>query len=146
METRRKTKKYYRDLIAKQGINTQTSVIKEIFDRYVTADKWGRKQIYLPKETVKFNWNHRIEHICSNKNYPLFFSIYWQGDSTDGNDGADALEVLQRIRGGRDYVIPAEHEFLGDRTYCRHGDLRIEKEELEQVFQALIGYLKPTKK
>ena len=144
METQRKTKKFYRELIAKQMLNTPIDTIKEVVKKYAPEDKWWTR-IYLAEHT-KFNWNHKIERIGVNKQGVVYFSIYWQGDSTDGNDAADLTKVINAVRYGRDYVIPAEHEFLGDRTYCRHSDLRISKAEVEDAYKALIAYLTPQTK
>lgn len=146
METQRKTKKFYRELIAKQMLNTPISTIREVICKYAPEDKWWTR-IYLADKT-KFNWNHKIERIGVStdlKGMP-YFSIYWQGDSTDGTTSADLMSVVSAVRYGRDYVIPAEHEFLGDRTYCRHSDLRISKAEVEDAYKALIAYLTPQTK
>lgn len=141
----RKTKKFYRELIAKQMLNTPIDIIKEVVKKYAPEDKWWTR-IYLAKNT-KFNWNHKIERIGVSENGKgvVYFSIYWQGDSTDGNDTADLTKVINAVRYGREYVIPAEHEFIGNRTYCRHSDLRISKEEVEDAYKALVAYLTPTK-
>lgn len=145
METQRKTKKFYRELIAKQMLNTPISTIKEVIEKYAPVDKWWT-EIYLAKHT-EFHWNHKIEKIgVSRKKGNVYLDIYWQGDSTDGNDGADLSVVLNAVRYGRDYVIPAESEFIGDRTYYRHSDLRISKAEVEEAYKALIKYLTPLTK
>ena len=63
--------------------------------------------------------------------------IYWQGDSTDGND---SLRVDECINGK---TIRGEYEWLGDRTYCRHSDLRISAEEFRNALKAVAKYLSP---
>ena len=90
---------------------------------------------------TEFNWNHQIRgfYIGTYKDSKgkLLADIYWQGDSTDGNDS----EYASALAYGK--VIPAEHEWLGDRTYCRHGDLRITREEFADALKAVAKYLAP---
>lgn len=139
--TQRKTKKYYRELIAKQMLYTPVGVIGEVVTKYAPKNKY-HTEVYLNKDIAEFQWNHRLEYIGVNKKSGrVYLDIYWQGDSTDGNESVVLTDVINAIRSGRYYVIPAEHEFIGDRTYCRHGDIRISKEEVENAYKALISYL-----
>lgn len=142
----RKTKKFYRESIAAQMLATPVELLKEVALKYSPKDKW-HTEIYLPDDAVPFNWNHRLERIGFGKESKrLYFDVYWQGDSTDGNTTVGVEDVVRAVRWGREYVIPAENEWLGNRTYCRHGDLRIEKEEVENAYKYLVKFLSPEKK
>ena len=133
--TIRKTAKYYRDELAKRHTtNDFETLIKEV------CTKFGKdKEISLWKR-VEFNWNHRVEGFrVSSTNGRVLVKVYWQGDSTDGDDYVYLTDVLRK---GID-VIPAEHEWLGDRTYCRHSDIRVERDEVESLIGELAKWLSP---
>lgn len=141
--TLRKTAKYYRDILNSGNISKSLEVLPEIIKKY-GYKRWGGSKsndnINLYGYT-EFNWNHRIEGFFisdykDNKGKVLV-DIYWQGDSTDGNVSEYAKDLVY----GK--TIPAEHEWLGDRTYTRHGDLRITREEFADALKAVAKYLAP---
>lgn len=142
--TQRKTKKYYRELIASRMLGTPVCVIAEVIKKYAPKDGW-RSEIYFRREATPFKWNHRIERIGLNKSgmSSAYLDIYWQGDSTDGNTTVNLSDVIRAVGSGRDYVIPAEHEFINGRTYERFSDICISREEVGNAYKALINYLSP---
>lgn len=138
----KKTAKYYRDILNGSDIRKAVSVLPEVIKKfgYKRWEKYskGNDVIYLRNYT-EFNWNHRINAFILNDKGRLIVDIYWQGDSTDGNDSLYADECIH----GK--VIPAQHEFIGGRTYYRHGDLRISREEFADAVKAVAKYLAPEK-
>ena len=80
---------------------------------------------------TKFNWNHRIDSVYQDNKGRYWANVYWQGDSTDG-DEAISLDELER-----GITIPAEHYYDGERTRTRHSDLRIRPSELKDVMSAI---------
>lgn len=136
----RKTAKYYRDLLTSGNVYNAVKALPEIIKKfgYKRWEKYSKSNdtINLRKYT-EFEWNHRIEGFFLNEKGRVCVDIYWQGDSTDGND---SLYVEECINGK---TIPAEHEFIGGRTYYRHGDLRITAEEFRNAIKALAQYLSP---
>lgn len=136
----RKTAKYYRDLLTSGNIYNAVKALPEIIKKfgYKRWEKYskGNDTLNLRKYT-EFEWNHRIDGFFLNEKGRVCVDIYWQGDSTDGND---SLYVEECINGK---TIPAEHEWLGDRTYYRHGDLRITAEEFRNAIKAVAQYLSP---
>lgn len=132
----RKTTKYYRDeLVKPHNALAMESLIKEVIAKY-----GGEYKRISLSQRVDYNWNHRVEGFCTNSKGEVLVMVYWQGDSTDGDDYVSFREVL---RNGKS-VIRAEHEWLGDRTYCRHGDIRVEKEEVESLIKELAKWLSPS--
>lgn len=124
----RKTAKYYREALKN---NPSEELLKEIVIKY-----GEERDIYLAD--VEFNWNHCIKGLCFGKDKRLYFRVYWQGDSTDG----DVYVLVSDVRRGRAFV-PAEHEVFGNRTYERHGDINVIREEYDSAIKALIDYLSP---
>lgn len=135
----RKTAKYYRDILSGSDMYKAIAVLPEVIKKF-GSKRWSTSKsnniLYL-KHLTEFEWNHQIEGFFLSDKGVLFVDIYWQGDSTDGNDSITAREAMY----GK--VIPAEHEFLGDRTYYRHGDLRITAEEFRNAVKAVATYLSP---
>ena len=139
-KTVKKTAKYYRDILTGNDLRKALSVLPEVIRKY-GVKRWGdsKENDYLSvKKYTEFEWNHQIEafHFVKEKNR-ISASIYWQGDSTDGNDSEWADNLVY----GK--TIPADNEWLGDRTYCRHGDLRISAEEFRNAIKAVAEYLSP---
>lgn len=142
--TPKKTAKYYRDILNSGNISKSLEVLPEIIKKF-GSKRWadyskGNDTIYIRPYT-EFNWNHQIERFFIG-NYKeskgkILADIYWQGDSTDGN----ASEYASALAYGK--TIPAEHEFIGGRTYYRHGDLRITREEFADALKAVAKYLSP---
>ena len=136
----RKTAKYYRDLLTSGNIYNAVKALPEIIKKfgYKRWEKYskGNDTLNLRKYT-EFEWNHRIDGFFLNEKGRVCVDIYWQGDSTDGNDSLYAEECIN----GK--TIPAEHEFIGGRTYYRHGDLRITAEEIRNAIKAVAQYLSP---
>lgn len=124
----RKTAKYYREALKN---NPSEELLKEIVIKYGEG-----RDIYLAD--VEFNWNHCIKGLCFAKGNRLCFRVYWQGDSTDG----DVYVLVSDVRRGRAFV-PAEHEVFDNRTYERHGDINVIREEYDSAIKALIDYLSP---
>ena len=139
--TPRKTAKYYRDILNSGNISKSLSVMPEIIKKF-GYKRWGDKyskqnDVINLRGYTEFNWNHRIDGFFISDKGMLCTDIYWQGDSTDGNESVYASALAY----GR--VIPAEYEWLGDRTYCRHGDLHISREEFADALKAVGKYLAP---
>lgn len=142
--TTRKTAKFYRDIFNSGNISKSLEVLPEVIKKF-GHKRWadyskGNDTINLRGYT-EFNWNHQIEGFFIG-NYKeskgkVLADIYWQGDSTDGNES----EYASALAYGK--VIPAVHEWLGDRTYCKHGDLRISRDEFADALKAVGKYLAP---
>lgn len=133
----RKTNKYFRESLAKAKSLTMTdlkNLIIEVLNKYTDDGK-----VYLRPE---FNWNHMLEAFSYSKKYGLNVYVYWQGDSTDGTEVV-GFDELFRGTSCRDYVIRAEHDFIGGRTYERHGDLRVEREEIYNLCAELAKWIEP---
>lgn len=143
MSTPRKTAKYYRDLFSGCDIWNLIGILPEVIKRFGSKKWYGSKQNdYLNvKKYTEFEWNHQIVGfgISSQKESKgrVYVDIYWQGDSTDG----DASEWANDLLPGK--TIPAVHEWLGDRTYTEHEDIRISRQEFADAVRAIARYLAP---
>jgi hypothetical protein len=138
--TTRKTAKFYRDIFINGNISNAISVLPEVIKKfgYKRHGKYSKTNDYINlKGYTEFEWNHQIEGFFLTDKGRVCADIYWQGDSTDGNTS----EYVNDLRYGK--TIPAEHEWLGDRTYYKHSDLRISKEEFEDAIKALGKFLAP---
>lgn len=138
-KTTKKTAKYYRDILNGNNIYAAVKVLPEVIKKY-GHKRWssskGNNELCL-KGYTEFEWNHRIDGFFLTEKGVACVDIYWQGDSTDGND---SLRVDECINGK---TIRGEYEWLGDRTYCRHSDLRISAEEFRNALKAVAKYLSP---
>lgn len=137
----RKTNKYFRDSLANAknlSFADLKNLIIEVMKKYVDP-KVGRVYLRPP-----YNWNHMLEAFSYSKEYGLNVYVYWQGDSTDGTEIVSFDDLFRGTANGREYVIRAEHEFIGNRTYERHGDLRIEREEIYNLCIELAKYIEPS--
>lgn len=125
----RKTKKYYQNVV-NQGLLSALAILPEIVSRYGKNPQGlrGRKKILVNTE---MGWNHRIIGFSFYKK-ELYINIYWQGDSTDGNDS------IKMVPGRISYHIPAEHYDDGYRTRTIHSDINITAEELYNAIIATI--------
>lgn len=142
--TPRKTAKYYRDILASGNISKSLAIMPEVIKKFGHkrwSDKYSKQNDVINlRGYTEFNWNHQIVGFFISKykgKEDIFADIYWQGDSTDGNES----EYASVLANGK--VIPAYHEFIGGRTYCRHGDLRIGREEFADALKAVAKYLAP---
>lgn len=117
----RKTTKYYKGRLS----NYDTSVISEVIKLY------GRGNRFWLNNETEFCRNHRIQSIQINDKGKLTLSIYWQGDSTDGNNSVLLSEALYG------YTIPAEHFYDCGRTYCRHSDIVIKRSEILDAIKVM---------
>ena len=138
-KTTRKTAKYYREILTNGTISQAVAVIPEIIKKF-GRKRWSTSKhndiIYL-KGYTEFEWNHQIVGFFITDKGQLCADIYWQGDSTDGN----CSEYASSLMYGK--TIPAEHEWLGDRTYYKHSDLRITAEEFKNAVKCIAKYLSP---
>lgn len=135
----RKTAKYYRDILTSGNIHNAVKVLPEIIKKF-GYKRWESSKgndILQVRKYTEFEWNHKIVGFFLTNKGSVCVDIYWQGDSTDGNDSLYAEECIN----GK--TIPAEHEFIGGRTYYRHGDLRITAEEFRNAIKAVAQYLSP---
>ena len=135
----KKTAKYYRDIFNGGNISLAISVLPEVIKKFGSkrwASSKGNDRLCLKKFT-EFEWNHQIEGFFITDNGGVCADIYWQGDSTDGSDS----EYVDTLRWGK--TIPAKHEWLGDRTYYTHSDIRISREEFENAIRAVGKFLAP---
>ena len=140
MATTRKTAKYYRDIFTSGSISNAISVLPEVIKKfgYKRHGEYSKTNDYINlKGYTEFNWNRQIEGFFLIDNGMVCADIYWQGDSTDGN-----LSVYARTLVGG-YTIPCEGDFDGSRTYYKHSDIRITKEEFEAAIRAVGKFLSP---
>lgn len=148
----RKTTKWYRDQLAniESGAKILSEVVKKYGRKYAYKEKQAdgtykeRVSYFYIKTDTEFNWNHRLKEICLYPNGKLLVVVYWQGDSTDGDDSVEFNTLLGKTRYG-DYVIPAEY-YDADRYGVReerHSPLRIERWEVEGLIKQVEEYLSP---
>lgn len=123
-----RTAKYYRENLKK---NPSEELLKEIVVKY--GD--GGQDIYLAD--VEFNSNHCIKGLSLDDG-KLYFYIYWEGDSTDG----DATVLVSDVRDGKAF-IPAVQEVFGQHPSELHGDIHVSRKEYDNAIKALIEYLSP---
>ena len=132
----RKTAKFYRDILSGNNVTQSVSVLPEVIRKF--GYKSGKNYRISVRDLTEFEpWNQEIQSFELNEKGVVFAEIYWQGDSTDGS----YWERLSDILYGK--VIPADNEWLGDRTYCRHSDLRITRDEVLDAIRAVAKYLSP---
>ena len=130
----RKTAKFYREeLVKTQNVNTLNTLIKEVVTKFGSSN-----QLYL--SGTECNWDHWVRGFSVDKNGVLYVKVYWQGDSTDGDDYVLFNEVY--IKGKS--IIRAESYWDGKRTRFTHGDIIVEKFELESLIKVLAEWLSPT--
>ena len=130
----RKTAKYYREeLVKTQSVNTLNTLIKEVVTKFGSDN-----DIYIAG--TECNWNHWVRGFSVGKNGILYVKVYWQGDSTDGDDCVPFSEVFGRGKS----VIRAETYWDGYRTRFTHGDINVEKFEVEQLIKLLAEWLSPS--
>ena len=134
--TVKKTTKYYRDILAGDDTRKAVSVIPEVIRKYGINDTFDRHYINIETE---FNWNHQITGFTLGYNGRLYAGIYWQGDSTDGND----CELVDNLLGGK--TIAATWDNVGGTVgyVQRHSPLNITKEEFALAVKALAKELTP---
>lgn len=128
----KKTKKYYRDQVAINEYHA-LAVLPEIVSHYGKNPKGcrGRKEVFVDTE---MGWNHRITGFSFYKK-DLYIDVYWQGDSTDGND---SIKIIPKRT---NYRIPAEHFDDGIRTRTVHSDINIDSDELYEAIKKLVNSL-----
>ena len=130
----RKTAKYYRkELVKTQTMNTLNTLIKEI------VTKFGSRNV-LSIGGAECNWNHWVKGFSVGKNGVLYVKVYWQGDSTDG----DTHVLFSEVYGRGKSVIRAETYWDGYRTRYTHGDINVEKYEVESLIKLLAESLSPS--
>lgn len=130
----RKTAKYYREeLVKPQSMNTLNTLIKEIVAKFGSSN-----DLYIGG--AECNWNHWVKGFSVGKNGILYVKVYWQGDSTDGDDYVSFNEVYGRGKS----VIRAESYWDGNRTRFTHGDINVEKYEVENLIKLLAEWLSPS--
>ena len=130
----RKTAKYYREeLVKPQSMNTLNTLIKEIVTKFGSSN-----DLYI--SGAECNWNHWVKGFSVGKNGVLYVKVYWQGDSTDGDDYVSFSEVYGRGKS----VIRAESYWDGYRTRFTHGDINVEKYEVESLIKLLAEWLSPS--
>lgn len=134
MATIRKTAKFYREELVKvQNVTTLNTLIKEI------VLKFGKdNNLYI--DGADCNWNHWVKGFCVNKKGEVFVNVYWQGDSTDG----DTCVHFNEVYGKGKSVIKAETYWDGSRTRFRHGDISVEKYEVEKLIKLVAEWLSPS--
>ena len=126
----KKTKKYYRELIptitsAYKLEEVVIEVIKKYKPRGLETEMW---------------WDHQLKDLVVDKN-KLYVEVYWQGDSTDGEDYVIFSNVYNRR-----HTIPAKSYFDGYRTRYDHEDIRIEPSEVKELINNLVNWLQPKSK
>lgn len=127
----RKTAKYYREeLVKPQSINTLNTLIKEV------VAKFG-KDNHIRIDGAECNWNHWVTGFTVGKNGILYVDVYWQGDSTDGDDWVSFNDVYGKGKS----VIRAESYWDGNRTRYVHGDINVSKDEVVELINLLSKWL-----
>lgn len=134
MATTRKTAKFYREeLVKTQSMNTLNTLIKEVVAKF-----GSNNDIYIAG--TECNWSHWVRGFSVGKNDILYIKVYWQGDSTDGDACVPFSEVFSRGKS----VIRAETYWDGYRTRFTHGDIIVEKFEVDSLIKLLAEWLSPT--
>lgn len=127
----RKTAKFYREeLVKPQNVNTLNTLIKEVVAKF-----GNNNSLYI--DGAKCNWNHWVKGFSVSKKGDLSIMVYWQGDSTDGDDYVSFNEVYNRGKS----VIRAESFWDGHRTRCVHSDINVTKDELIELIGLLSKWL-----
>lgn len=130
----RKTAKYYREeLVKTQSTTILNTLIKEIVAKFGSDNT-------LRISGAECNWNHWVKGFTISNRGELLVIVYWQGDDTDGNDYVPFNEVYGR----GESVIRAESYWDGYRTRYTHGDINVEKYEVEQLIKLLVEWLSPS--
>lgn len=132
----KRTAKYYRDILATGNIRQGLAILPEVIKRYA---KDGRINLAKSDTDENFNWNHLVEGFFLSKDGGLYASVYWQGDSTDGNDSILACKVR---KGG---YIPARYDEIGGprAMECVHDAIQFEDWEMEAALKAVAKWLAP---
>lgn len=130
----RKTAKYFRDMLA---TTQNTSMLNVILTEVVL--KYGADRT-LRISGAECNWNHWVKGFTISNRGELLVIVYWQGDDTDGDDYVSFNEVYNRGKS----IIRAETYWDGCRTRFTHGDINVEKYEVEQLIKLLVEWLSPT--
>ena len=130
----RKTAKYFREMLA---TTQNTSMLNVILTEVVL--KYGADRT-LRIGGAECNWNHWVKGFTISNRGELLVIVYWQGDDTDGDDYVSFNEVYNRGKS----VIRAETYWDGYRTRYTHGDINVEKYEVEQLIKLLAEWLSPT--
>ena len=129
----RKTAKFYREeLVKTKNTSTLNTLIKEI------VTKFGSDNTIRIGGT-ECNWNHWVRGFHVTKKGEVLVLVYWQGDSTDG----DGYVSFNDVYGRGNSVIRAETYWDGSRTRFTHGDINVEKYEVEQLIKLLAEWLSP---
>lgn len=130
----RKTAKYYREeLVKTQNMSTLNTLIKEIVTKF-----GNNNDLYIGG--AECNWDHWVKGFSVGKNGVLYVKVYWQGDSTDGDDYVLFCDVYGKGRS----IIRAESYWDGCRTRFTHGDINVEKYEVESLIKLLAEWLSPS--
>ena len=130
----RKTAKYFREMLA---TTQNTSMLNVILTEVVL--KYGADRTLRIGDT-ECNWNHWVKGFTISNRGELLVIVYWQGDDTDGDDYVSFNEVYNRGNS----VIRAESYWDGNRTRYTHGDIKVEKYEVEQLIKLLVEWLSPS--
>lgn len=133
----KKTAKYYRDIFNGSDTRKAIALLPEVIKKFGDKDYEGKRTSINIRKYTKFNWNHRIEKFHINNKGIALADIYWQGDSTDGNE----CEYVSDLINGK--VISGEYFFDGYRTHETHSDLRITREEFLDALKAVGKFLSP---
>lgn len=129
----RKTDKYFRTELRK-GFTEGSAVIADVLKKHFTG-RWST-EVRVKNE---FNWNHCVEGFGLTSKGEVYVNVYWQGDSTDGNNTLRLNDFKYR----NEVVIPEESFFDGYRTRKKHSDIRVEKSEIISAFKKVADYLEP---
>jgi hypothetical protein len=102
--------------------------LKQIVKKY--GNKYGELH-FTPSGRF---WDHTIEGMYLSKN-KLFLNIYWTGDSTDGTESVNYIDIFNSGR----YIIPKKTFFDGTRTRTTHGDIEVTKNEVIEYINKFIN-------
>lgn len=130
----RKTAKYFREMLA---TTQNTSMLNVILTEVVL--KYGADRT-LRIGGAECNWNHWVKGFTISNRGELLVIVYWQGDDTDGDDYVSFNEVYGKGKS----IIRAESYWDGNRTRFTHGDINVEKYEVESLIKLLAEWLSPS--
>lgn len=142
MEQVKRTNKYLRECLTK-GLATAIKELPYIIKKY--GYKSGKNSYQLVGLRPEFQWNHQLQgfYLTDGK---VYVDIYWQGDSTDGDETELFSRVVNATNYGGEFVVPAEY-YDADRYGVReqrHSPLRIDRDEVMDLIKALAEYISPS--
>lgn len=122
-------------VIINSSLENAVSILPSIIDKYGTDN-----QIRV---NPGLGWNSEIQgfSLDSKDKGKVYVDVYWQGDSTDGNETVALKDIYNKVKVGKDYVIPSDSFFDGNRTREVHSDIHIDKDDIYKAIKDLTKVL-----